>query len=162
MAYKILLAGDGGQGIQLLADVICQSAFHIGHEVAHIPNYGLEQRGGVSLAFIQIDSEKISYPKFNRSDLLLLLSAQANERTKEYQKEAQELLRIDDYKETLNNLGIKSTSYNIFFLGIILKKLLEKKLVDLNRAEEILLSRLGDKPNWSENEKAFNAGMNLS
>jgi len=161
MAYKILLAGDGGQGIQVLADVICRSAFHIGHEVTHIPNYGLEQRGGVSLAFIQIGHEKINYPKFHDPDLLLLLSPQAKERTQEYQKEAAESFWVEDYKEKLNTLAIKPTSYNIFFLGIILKKLVEKKLVDFGHAKEILSSRLGGKPNWPENEKAFNAGMNL-
>ena len=54
MIIKILLSGDGGQGIQLMSDLICRAAIQRGFFVSHMPNYGLEQRGGVSLAFIQI------------------------------------------------------------------------------------------------------------
>ena len=77
MLIKILLSGDGGQGIQLMSDLICRGAIEQGFFVSHIPNYGLEQRGGVSLAFIQISDSEIAYPKFSKPDVKVVLSLQA-------------------------------------------------------------------------------------
>jgi len=85
MHLKFLLAGDGGQGIQTIADIICKAVFEAGHYVSFIPNFGLEQRGGVSLAFIQMSDQEIGYPKFTKPDILLIMSEQARERTTGYQ-----------------------------------------------------------------------------
>ena len=81
---KILLAGDGGQGIQLLSDVICRAAIEHGLYAASIPNYGLEQRGGVSVSFIQIQNTPIVYPKFKTGDLVVILSERSVLRTWRY------------------------------------------------------------------------------
>ena len=45
MILKILLAGDGGQGIQSISDLLAQASFANGLNITQIPNYGLEQRG---------------------------------------------------------------------------------------------------------------------
>jgi len=53
---NILLAGDGGQGIQTMAYVISQVIFDDKKfNISLIPNYGLEQRGGVSMVFLKIE-----------------------------------------------------------------------------------------------------------
>ena len=61
---KILIAGEGGQGVQslskILLDILNNKDFHI----SFVPNYGVEQRGGVSLGYIQFGTENIYYPKF--------------------------------------------------------------------------------------------------
>jgi len=155
---KILLAGDGGQGIQLLSHIICESAFHLGLEVTHIPNYGLEQRGGVSLAFIKIGKEKIVYPKFRQADLMLIMSPQAEERTLSYVDSTSYKLQATSYKEFFNREKLLEQSHNIFFLGKLLRILKEKGLVDIEYAKKLLVEKLSNKPGWEENQKAFELG----
>ncbi|MFA5070228.1 MAG: 2-oxoacid:acceptor oxidoreductase family protein [Patescibacteria group bacterium] len=81
---KILIAGEGGQGVQTIAHLICEAAFHKGLAVSFIPNYGVEQRGGVSLAFIQIQDKPVHYPKFEKGDLVVILSERSVLRTWQY------------------------------------------------------------------------------
>ena len=47
MAIKIVLAGEGGQGVQIIANMLAESAYAEGKEAAYIPNFGVEQRGGI-------------------------------------------------------------------------------------------------------------------
>ena len=92
---KILFTGEGGQGVQTIAKILTKAAFLSGRKTTYLPNYGVEQRGGVSLAFVQIcecevkhkscDCD-IGFPKFNKADILLNLRERAIERTKRYVK----------------------------------------------------------------------------
>lgn len=81
---RIIIAGEGGQGVQSIAHVLVNSAFASGLNVAFMPNYGVEQRGGVSLGFIQIGKGVIGFPKFAKADILLVMCERAVERTKQY------------------------------------------------------------------------------
>jgi 2-oxoglutarate ferredoxin oxidoreductase subunit gamma len=62
-AWKIALAGEGGQGVQSVAMILTEAAALEGKEILYIPNFGVEQRGGVSIAFVQIGDEKYWRPK---------------------------------------------------------------------------------------------------
>ena len=160
MIIKILLSGDGGQGIQLMSDIICRSAIEQGFFVSHIHNYGLEQRGGVSLAFIQISDSEIAYPKFSKPDILVILSQQAEERTRQYQI-ANCKLQIAEYRELLEKNNIPAKSYNIFFLGLIARILEEKKIVKKDEIFRLLEEKLRQKVNWEENERAFELAKSI-
>lgn len=81
---KIMLAGEGGQGVQSVAEILADSANNEGKEALYIPNFGVEQRGGVSIAFLQISTERIGAPKFNTGDIVVALSERAIHRTKQY------------------------------------------------------------------------------
>lgn len=48
---KIALAGEGGQGVQSVAGIMVEAANDSGREALYIPNFGVEQRGGVSVAY---------------------------------------------------------------------------------------------------------------
>ena len=48
--WKIAAAGEGGQGVQALAETLALAAYRAGLNALYIPNFGIEQRGGVSLA----------------------------------------------------------------------------------------------------------------
>lgn len=158
MLLKILLSGDGGQGIQTMSDLICRAVFESGLEISHIPNYGLEQRGGVSLAFIKISDQKISYPKFIEPDILLIMSGQARERTKRYQIKDIKILDIDNYQNVLSAENIKTQSHNIFFLGMLAKILEEKKACSKEKIFQLLSDKLSTKSNWEDNKRAFEVG----
>ncbi len=83
-SIKIVLAGEGGQGVQSIAGIISQAAFDQGYQALYIPNFGVEQRGGVSVAFIQISTKMISSLKFPKADVIVALSDRAVLRTKQY------------------------------------------------------------------------------
>ena len=81
---KIAIAGEGGQGVQAIGDVLAEAGNAAGKEALYIPNFGVEQRGGVSIAFVQISEEQIGSPKFASGDIVIALSERAVARTKQY------------------------------------------------------------------------------
>ncbi len=81
---KMVIAGEGGQGIQLMGEILALAGYLQGKESLYIPNFGVEQRGGVSIAFVQIGDESIGAPKFRKANMLVALSGRAIERTKGY------------------------------------------------------------------------------
>jgi len=84
LAIRIVLAGEGGQGVQIIANILAESANTEGKEAIYIPNFGVEQRGGVSIAYVQIDEERIGSPKFPKADIVVALSNRAVDRTRRY------------------------------------------------------------------------------
>ncbi|MEA1962473.1 MAG: 2-oxoacid:acceptor oxidoreductase family protein [Bacillota bacterium] len=81
---RIALAGEGGQGVQSIAEILAEAAYNSDKQALYIPNFGLEQRGGVSIAFIQFSDERIGAPKFNKADVVIALSDRAIPRTVDY------------------------------------------------------------------------------
>lgn len=81
---KIVIAGEGGQGIQSIANMITEAAYQEGREALYIPNFGVEQRGGVSVAYVQISDEAIGSPKFKTADIAIALSKRAVARIAKY------------------------------------------------------------------------------
>lgn len=81
---KIALAGEGGQGVQSVAQIMTNAANDAGKEALYIPNFGVEQRGGVSIAFCQISDEAIGAPKFEKGDIVIALSDRAVVRCQQY------------------------------------------------------------------------------
>lgn len=81
---KIVIAGEGGQGIQSIANMITEAAYEEGREALYIPNFGVEQRGGVSVAYVQISDEPIGSPKFKIADIAVALSKRSVKRIAKY------------------------------------------------------------------------------
>jgi len=81
---KILFAGEGGQGVQVVAEMLAKAAFLDGKKSLYIPNFGVEQRGGVSLAFVVIDEKSVTYPKFGKAHILAIFSDRSINRVKRY------------------------------------------------------------------------------
>lgn len=82
--WKMVLAGEGGQGVQSIAEMMAAAANDEGREALYIPNFGVEQRGGVSVAYLQIGDEPIGAPKFQTGDIVIALSDRAIHRTRRY------------------------------------------------------------------------------
>lgn len=81
---RIVLAGEGGQGVQSVAEIIAEAANEEGRQALYIPNFGVEQRGGVSVAYVQISDDQIGSPKFQTGDIVVALSDRAVHRTGKY------------------------------------------------------------------------------
>lgn len=124
---KILIAGEGGQGIQTAAQVLAKAAFVEQKKVLYIPNFGVEQRGGASIAFLVIDEKPVVYPKFEKADILVILSERIVNRVKKYQGPSTKLIRDK------NNLSA-------------LKKVLKlTKIVKKENVKNALMEKLGAK-----------------
>ncbi len=78
--YKIVVCGEGGQGVLSIAKIIATAAWLQGRKAIYLPNFTTEKRGGVSMAFAQIGDEPIRFPRFEKADLCVALSQRALER----------------------------------------------------------------------------------
>ena len=54
MQTEVMFAGFGGQGILLSGKILAHAAMHEGSEVAWIPSYGPEMRGGTAYCTVVI------------------------------------------------------------------------------------------------------------
>ena len=178
---KIALAGEGGQGVQSVAMILTDAAYAMGKEALYIPNFGVEQRGGVSVAFVQIAAEKIGSPKFKTADIVVALSDRSVRRTTMYCGE-ETLFFYDDNIENITD-DLPQTSKKI--VGIPAIKIAQEELhprvfnvvvmgaligatgvVTEEKAKEALENRLGykfeQKPELREmNFKALQRGMEI-
>ena len=125
---KILMAGEGGQGVQTAAKILAQSAFTEGQEVTYIPNFGVEQRGGFSIAFVIIDSKPIAYPKFKTADVLAILTEKVMPRVKNYQGKQTKLLKNSSNIALLEELVKETKIIKPTTLKTITEKILGNKL----------------------------------
>lgn len=117
---KILIAGEGGQGIQAIAEILAKAAFLENKKALYIPNFGVEQRGGVSLAFVVIDDKEVVYPKFEKADILAILSERSRERVQVYLDDKTKL--ILGPAVTKKTVDLPNKAWNILVLGQINKE----------------------------------------
>lgn len=180
-AVKIVLAGEGGQGVQSVAGIIAEAANEEGREALYIPNFGVEQRGGVSVAYLQISEDKIGSPKFQKGDIIVALSDRAVIRTQRYVDENTTFVydsNIEGVEEYLPKNAGKVLSipavqtakeefhprvFNIIIMGAVLKA---TGVVSLDEAKAALEKKLGYKfeqnPKLRElNYNALEKGMEL-
>ncbi len=176
---KMVLAGEGGQGVQSIAKILVEAGYEAQKNVLYIPNFGVEQRGGVSIAFCQIADEKIGEPRFSKSDIAILLSDRAIERCSTYidknttviydssvctikpEVEAKEVIAIP--ANEIANKELSARVFNIIVLGALLNA---TKVVSMDNIKSSMEYALGKKfaakPELRElNYKALERGMSL-
>jgi 2-oxoglutarate ferredoxin oxidoreductase subunit gamma len=178
---KIALAGEGGQGVQSVAGIMVEAANDSGKEALYIPNFGVEQRGGVSVAFCQIGGEKIGSPKFKKADLVIALSDRAVRRTRQYAdqntvylydasikgvedglpQEAKKVMAIPALEIAKKELHPRV--FNVIIMGAAIEA---TKIVGMEQAKKAVEKRLGYKfvqnPKLRElNFKALEEGAEL-
>lgn len=178
---RIALAGEGGQGVQSVAEIISEAANEEGKEAIYIPNFGVEQRGGVSIAFVQIADQKIGSPKFKKADIVVALSDRSVRRCAQYvdertvfvydsaiegveddlPKNAKKVLAINALEVSKNELHPRV--FNIIIMGSVIRA---TGVVTIDQAKAALESKLGHK--FAENPKlrdlnfqALERGMQL-
>ncbi len=62
MQKEVMFAGFGGQGILMIAKILAYAAMKEGSEVAWIPSYGPEMRGGTAYCTVVISDKPIGSP----------------------------------------------------------------------------------------------------
>lgn len=179
---RIALAGEGGQGVQSVAEILAEAAYNENKQTIYIPNFGLEQRGGVSIAFIQFSDERIGAPKFNKADAVIALSERAVARTLSYSdantlyvydasfnitseelpQEAKQIIAIPAVETASNELHPRV--FNIIIMGAVIGL---TNVVAFDSAKNALEKKLGYKfeqdPNLRElNFRALEIGKQMA
>lgn len=72
---RILLAGQGGQGVLSAGRFLAESGLHEGKEVSYLPAYGPEMRGGTANCSVILSDEEIASPLCSVPDVLIALNA---------------------------------------------------------------------------------------
>ena len=62
MQSEVIFAGFGGQGILLSAKILAHAAMEEGREVAWVPSYGPEMRGGTAYCTVVVSDRLIGSP----------------------------------------------------------------------------------------------------
>lgn len=71
---RILLAGQGGQGVLSAGRFLAESGLHEGKEVTYLPAYGPEMRGGTANCAVILSESPIASPLCNTPDVLIALN----------------------------------------------------------------------------------------
>jgi Pyruvate/2-oxoacid:ferredoxin oxidoreductase gamma subunit/NAD-dependent dihydropyrimidine dehydrogenase PreA subunit len=156
---KILIAGEGGQGVQRIGEILNMAAYKEGYQTMYIPNYGVEQRGGVSLAYVQISDSPIPYPKFKIADILAVLCKRAVLRVKNYYDRKTKIINGVELTKKLKEHNLPYRTYNMLILGILSEFLPLKKELLLwamaNRFKKVPAELM------KQNKQAFLLGRGL-
>lgn len=73
MTERIFIAGFGGQGTILAGKLIAIAAMREGKFISHIPNYGVEMRGGSANCSVVVSDAEIPSPLIFHPDIMLAL-----------------------------------------------------------------------------------------
>ena len=179
--FKIIISGEGGQGVQSIAKIIAYTAFLQGKKAVYVPYFSTEKRGGVTEAWAQISDTELAYPKFAKADLWVALSQRAVPRIFNYLK--------DDTKIVVNSFLVKDVSqiarwnprqidagriakeelkkprvFNMIMMGAMVKSIpgLDKDKF-LSGIEKQFKSKYEKDPGLKDlNQKAFEIGYSLA
>ena len=77
MKQEIIIAGFGGQGVLLMGKILAYSGLMDDKEVAWMPSYGPEQRGGTANVTVILSDERISSPVLDSYDVVVALNQQS-------------------------------------------------------------------------------------
>jgi 2-oxoglutarate ferredoxin oxidoreductase subunit gamma len=80
MQSEILFAGFGGQGIMLMGKILAHAAMEEGLEVAWVPSYGPEMRGGTAYCIVVIADRPIGSPIIKNPGYLVAMNGPSLEK----------------------------------------------------------------------------------
>jgi 2-oxoglutarate ferredoxin oxidoreductase subunit gamma len=113
---EIRIAGFGGQGVILAANIIGKAAsIFAGGYATMTQNYGPEARGGAASSALVLSDQPVLYPYITRPDLLVVMSQEAYSRFSPEVKEngivvvEQDLVRVGPLPETVRLFSCPAT-----------------------------------------------------
>ena len=174
MYYDVIMAGFGGQGIMLIADILALIAMNEDKNVTWMPSYGVEMRGGTANCTVVISTDEIGSPvsghpysavvmnepslvKYEpliRQEGFLLVNASLIDPKKATRKDIDAIfLPANDIASELGNVQMA----NMVALGAFIQK---TRVVSLDSTIKALPSIFPDRPEKfiSNNTKALETG----
>lgn len=158
---KIIIAGEGGQGVQVMAKILSEALFNQEYKVVLMPHYGVEQRMGISLAYITTGVEDIAYPKFLKADILVVMTSRDLRLTKSFVDWKTNIINGMNLRSVLEENKLPSRSLNMLILGILCKEFKKYLPLDTGRIKEAIKNNLGGKKGIEKNLDSFMSGINL-
>lgn len=159
---NIMIAGEGGQGIQLIAKILSDIAYEKGYKVSLIPHYGVEMRMGISFAYIRISKKEISYPKFEKADIVAVLAKRQLEIPIGFIAKNTRVINVTDLNEFFEKNKISPRNLNLLTLGIILKDLNTTDFrIELNKAKNVLKDKFKNTSGLEDLLRALEMGFTL-
>lgn len=155
---NIVFAGEGGQGVQKIAQALNLAAASSSKKSTYINSFGVEQRGTPSLAYVKISNKDIPYPRFEYADICLIMNQRSIKSVLPHISantmiifDSSTLSIIDLPKTTSKTFALPATklakekfnarSYNIILYGVICREL----KIEKSKAWEAIDSVLGHK-----------------
>jgi Pyruvate:ferredoxin oxidoreductase and related 2-oxoacid:ferredoxin oxidoreductases, gamma subunit len=77
MKQEIIIAGFGGQGVLSMGKILAYGGIMQDQEVAWMPSYGPEMRGGTCNVSVILSDNKISSPILSKFDTAIILNQQS-------------------------------------------------------------------------------------
>jgi Pyruvate/2-oxoacid:ferredoxin oxidoreductase gamma subunit len=74
---KVIISGEGGQGVRVISHTLATLLTNLGYEVSLLYDYDSSVRGAMSVAYLIFDKEPIANPVIQEADILLKLSNKA-------------------------------------------------------------------------------------
>ena len=74
MQNEVMFAGFGGQGIMISAKILAHAAMKEGREVAWVPSYGPEMRGGTAYCTVVVNDGRIGSPIIRNPKYLVAMN----------------------------------------------------------------------------------------
>ncbi|MDR3084914.1 MAG: 2-oxoacid:acceptor oxidoreductase family protein [Christensenellaceae bacterium] len=92
MEETLIIAGFGGQGVQLIGQLLAKSGMMEGKHVSFLPSYGPEMRGGNSNCNVIIADEPICSPIVGQASCVMALNRPSLDKFEPSVQEGQTLL----------------------------------------------------------------------
>ena len=176
MQSEVMFAGFGGQGIMLIGKILAHTAMKQGLEVAWIPSYGPEMRGGTAYCTVVISDEPIGSPIIKHPEHLVAMNRPSLEKFAPMAKPGgvvlinASLISIDSGRDDVVELKVFTTeaakslgnvkAANIVALAAFAEK---SKMVDFDLLKECVKKEFAKKPKLIPlNMEAVEAGRKIA
>lgn len=179
--FKIVIAGEGGQGVLSIAKIIAYAAWLDGKQAVYVPYFSTEKRGGISMAYAQVGNEPIYFPKFSKADLWVAMSQRSTGRIMEYLQDQTKIVvnstlvkdvsalekwrphQVDAGRIAKEQLK-KPRTFNMIIMGAMLRQVPGMNKESFAKAlDKTFKDKYAKDPALKElNEKAFNLGYDLA
>ena len=112
MQSEVMFAGFGGQGILLMGKILAHAAMEEGFEVAWVPSYGPEMRGGTAYCTVVVSDRPIGSPIIKNPQHLVAMNRPSLEKFAPVVKKGgvilinSSLISIDSQRDDVDELVV--------------------------------------------------------
>lgn len=176
MQSEVIFAGFGGQGILLSGKILAHAAMEEGFEVAWIPSYGPEMRGGTAYCTVVISKRPIGSPIIKNPQHLVAMNRPSLEKFAPIVRPNgvilinTSLIPIDSGRSDIDELKVPAVEIatrlgnakaaNIVALSAFVAR---AKLIGIDTLKHCVKSEFAKKPNVIElNLKALDEGVRMA
>ncbi len=176
MQKEVMFAGFGGQGILLSAKLLAHAAMKQGLEVAWVPSYGPEMRGGTAYCTVVIGDRRIGSPIIKNPTHLVAMNRPSLEKFAPHVRPGGVVLintslipvqsGRDDVIELMvpaNEAAIALGSVKCANIVAVSAFAAKSKMVDMDLLRECVKEQFADKAKLIPlNMKAFDKGVEIA